>query len=984
MGSPFVGNTLYLVNLDVSGTPTPSVSYQWLSDGVEISGEVGATYEVQNSDVDALLGVRLTVSNPYGTIIKTLGYDGSNDGVETTPDLPTISIKGASLFSKVDPFRVGVPVTLIDAEVFSDVPIVVSYTWKVNDVEVATQPNSATYTPVASDAGKVLSVTITALNSAGSVTSTIGDLDVIQSEIVGLTGSFTTITQPIFAGNTAVQTNDILNSESIAYAWSASTTGGTTAAGTSETFNVPAAYAGGTLSVQLTASASGFSDIVLDSSVVTLATPVDPAQGSTAQSSVLIPGPTGYGTSYGSLWHPVGTTMLTGTSDILGRDEAAMFCMGLPRDYIMDGGFTLDMYAFHCSGISHVEVSADGGTGISAGFVQEGPYEGEGYYTVYVDPTHFPAGATYEIRATAYPISGYTRSARMRLLNPDGSENKVQIDTSGVISTAYDQVMAGYTHLGRNIVELTESGYYTPGSAGTNYRLFSEGGGYGQGWVEIKPAAGVIPKIDLREHEVSGQVRMNIYQYWWQGTQFENNRPTNPDDWNTDVDERNDGLNIPTQVHARFWFDGCTFQSNLVDIGANAVDCDETPQYGGFVKTKYRHKVFNTNCHWNQSLDGPNGGGNILNKDCTCVGILRDINKNAHFVIRGHGEVAGSACSNLHCDHFQLYQISGVDDPLDDVGVTFDIPGLMENRIMYGYTGTDRIGGGISQPVFITESGSDYRGIAIVHNTWTGDLTGSAKGQIGGTAGHFVVIGNTFDFRKVLLKDGANDGITTSPHTTGPLLVRGNVTRRMQNIGRHPLDNVLGGITKGVRDEFNFPSMEFLGSPRSEQNLSTVLTWYVTDTSSVDSRNIRLVSGGGPDGGDYLTLPETCTGVCGGVTSSDVFKRSSGTIGSFREYPAGSGYKQLNINFPTEADAIDFENQHHYARITTSKGSATSSFHAKKQSADPRVVSFAGLKDQIFSGVTLGQQDIADSTSGLTLEFRVDTQRTDGTYPKGS
>ena len=129
-------------------------------------------------------------------------------------------------------------------------------------------------------------------------------------------------------------------------------------------------------------------------------------------------------------------------------------------------------------------------------------------------------------------------------------------------------------------------------------------------------------------------------------------------------------------------------------------------------------------------------------------------------MIGGHMEMAGAACQNLHSDHFQLYQITGVDDPLDDIGLTSDVPGLMENRIMYGYKGEDRIGGipGKAQPVFITEVGSDYRGIAVVHNHWYGDNEGSAKGQIGGTAGHFVFIGNTFDSRNVIFKDGLGDG----------------------------------------------------------------------------------------------------------------------------------------------------------------------------------------------------------------------------------
>ena len=975
MGSPIIGNTLFLVNFDFEGNPTPSVAYQWLNDGEEISGEVGTSYEVQNSDLDALLSLRITISNPYATVVKTIGFDGSNEGVEEIPDLPSILAKTAELSSVIYPFRVGFPVTLTGGDVTSSVPATVVYTWKVDGVEVATQPNDVSYTPVTADAGKVLTVTITATNSTGSVSSTIGDSSPIEAEIVGLTGSFVSVTTPIFPGQVATQTNDIVNAVNIAYSWEASNTGGTTAAGTSETFRVPDGYAGGTLSVQLTASA--IDDlVVLNSSDANISVPVDPVQGSTAQSSVLIPGPTGYGALFGTEWHPTGDVQYIGSSDFFGRDQSAIFCMGLPRNYIMDGGFTLDMYAFHCTGISHVEVSADGGTGISAGFVQEGQYEGEGFYTVYVDPTHFPAGATYEIRATAYPVNGYTRSARLKLLNPDGSENKVQIDTSSTICSAYDQVMAGYTHLGRNIVELTESGYYTPGKANStvgNYRDYD----FGQGWVQIQPASGVVPKVNLRElppGETSFGIRMNIQNYWWKNTHFENKSPTDSDIWNTNDDLRRDGLNIPTRNNAFFWFDGCTFESNLIDIGANDVDCDFTPKFPGFIKTKYRHKVFGTDCHWEQSLDGPNGCGWVLVKRCTADGIMRDVNKNAHFVINsGPMKMSGSECSNLHADHWQLYE-NNINNPLDDVG-DVGVQNLVENYVMYGYKGEDLVKK--SQPVFHPHVPSTFRDIAIVHSHWYGEVPGSAKTQIGNTFEHYVMIGNTFEDRKAIIKGDDEDPVGTRDN--GPVLLRGNITKTFKHLDKNPLDNIVAGVTKGCLDEFNFPDVEYVGPPQSDSNLSTVLTWFVDDPSNVEDNTIRLVEG---SQSSNLTLPETCTGVSGGVTSSVVFGRERGKVGSFRSGSDGI-YKSFNIDFATEAQRETFLGQKQYVRITTSKGSASSAFPASKSSS-PRGIQMTGLLDKVFSGVTLSRSDIKNSTSGVTLEFRVDTIRTDGTYPKGS
>jgi hypothetical protein len=983
MGSPIIGNTLFLVNFDFEGNPTPSIAYQWLNDGVEISGEVGTTYEVQNSDLDALLSLRITISNPYATVVKTIGFDGSNEGVEEIPDLPSISTKKAELSSVIYPFRVGVPVTLSGGDVTSSVPATVGYVWKVDGVTVATQPNDVSYTPVTADAGKVLTVTITATNSTGSVSTTIGDSSPIESEIVGLTGSFASVTTPIFPGQVATQTNDIVNADSIAYSWEASNTGGTTAAGTSETFTVPAGYGGGTLSVQLTATAIGFSDIVLNSSDANISVPVDPVQGSTGQSSVLIPGPTGYGVSFGNEWHPTGDVQYTGTSDFFGRDSSAIFCMGLPRNYIMDGGFTLDMYAFHCTGISHVEVSADGGTGISAGFVQEGPYEGEGYYTAYVDPTHFPAGATYEIRATAYPVNGYTRSARLKLLNPDGSENKVQINTSSTICSAYDQVMAGYTHLGRNIVELTESGYYIPGTANStvgNYRDYD----FGQGWVQIQPASGVLPKINLRElpeDETTFGIRMNIQNYWWKNTLFENKVPTDSSIWGTDTDLRRDGLNIPSRVNALFWFDGCTFESNLTDVGANLVDCDFTPKFPGFVKSKYRHKIFGTDCHWKQSLDGPNGAGWVIVKRCTADSIMRDVNKNAHFVINsGPMKIINSGCSNLHADHFQLYE-NNINDPLGDVN-DVGIENLVENRIMYNYKGEDT-GDKMSQPIFLTHGPTTLKDIAIVHNNWYGASDGFAKAQMGENVfENYVLIGNTFENRKAIIKgnDADEDDIGgTGSLDNGPLLLRGNITKTFKHLDKHELDNIVAGVTKGCLDENNFPDVEYTGLPQSDSNLSTVLTWFVSNTSNVTDNTIRVVSGSEDTN---LTLGATCTGVSGTVNSSDVFGSATGRVGSLRSDSDGI-YKSCTIEFNTEAQRDAFIGQKQYIRISTSKGSASSSFPASKSSS-PKNAQVTGLLDKVFSGVTLSQSDIKNSTSGLTLEFRVDTIRTDGTYPKGS
>ena len=69
MSIPFVGDILEIINLNISGYPNPTMSYQWTRDYLYISGATGATYEVSNNDVGSLLGVELLIRNPYGFAI---------------------------------------------------------------------------------------------------------------------------------------------------------------------------------------------------------------------------------------------------------------------------------------------------------------------------------------------------------------------------------------------------------------------------------------------------------------------------------------------------------------------------------------------------------------------------------------------------------------------------------------------------------------------------------------------------------------------------------------------------------------------------------------------------------------------------------------------------------------------------------------------------------------------------------------------------
>src|SRR5262249_58729061 len=48
-----------------------SFSYQWLRDGATITGALSSTYRVTTADRDAMISVRVTALNPWGTVSET-------------------------------------------------------------------------------------------------------------------------------------------------------------------------------------------------------------------------------------------------------------------------------------------------------------------------------------------------------------------------------------------------------------------------------------------------------------------------------------------------------------------------------------------------------------------------------------------------------------------------------------------------------------------------------------------------------------------------------------------------------------------------------------------------------------------------------------------------------------------------------------------------------------------------------------------------
>jgi hypothetical protein len=66
-GTPQVGSTLTVSHGTWTGSPTPTLADQWLSNGSSISGQTGTTYVPVTGDVGATISVRETASNTAGS-----------------------------------------------------------------------------------------------------------------------------------------------------------------------------------------------------------------------------------------------------------------------------------------------------------------------------------------------------------------------------------------------------------------------------------------------------------------------------------------------------------------------------------------------------------------------------------------------------------------------------------------------------------------------------------------------------------------------------------------------------------------------------------------------------------------------------------------------------------------------------------------------------------------------------------------------------
>lgn len=186
-GTTPVGSILTSTNGTWAGNPSPTYTYQWRRNGVDIGGATNNTYTTQAADVGTAITCRVTAMNSEGSAAST-----SNSVTVTAAPVNTVvpAISGntpvGSLLTSTTGTWTGYPTPTY------------TYQWKRDAVSIAGATNS-TYTSQSADISTGVTCTVTGTNSDGSVEATSNSITVTNA----LAAPVNTIA-PVITGNAVV------------------------------------------------------------------------------------------------------------------------------------------------------------------------------------------------------------------------------------------------------------------------------------------------------------------------------------------------------------------------------------------------------------------------------------------------------------------------------------------------------------------------------------------------------------------------------------------------------------------------------------------------------------------------------------------------------------------------------------------------------------------------------------------------------------
>jgi hypothetical protein len=162
-GTVVTGQTLTCSTGTWTGYPTPTYTYQWKRNGVNITGATSSTYVLVTADEGTAVKCTVTATNASG-----------NASADSNTVNPTSGAGGTAPSNTAAPFLAGtalVGVTLTcSAGTWTGTPTpTYAYSWKRDGTALGVFTN--TYTLVSGDAGHAIKCSVTASNTAGASTA---------------------------------------------------------------------------------------------------------------------------------------------------------------------------------------------------------------------------------------------------------------------------------------------------------------------------------------------------------------------------------------------------------------------------------------------------------------------------------------------------------------------------------------------------------------------------------------------------------------------------------------------------------------------------------------------------------------------------------------------------------------------------------------------------------------------------------------------
>ena len=429
------------------GTWTPSgvtLTNQWLDNGATIAGANGLTYTVVAGDIGQKISFRVTGTKAgYVTASQTSAQTATvvkATFVENTRP----SITGPSAANKY---------TAV-AGSWSPTPSLTTYQWSANGTPIALNGTSSTYTAVAGDAGKTLSVLVTVSQSGYTTAS-----DSPAQPTAAVVGQFSSKPVPTLSGTakvgstlTATPGAWVPTPDSISYTFvgygSTSTCGSGTMlqTGTSATYVIAASAAGETVCVRQSDVLANFEqDATAGSSGLG---PV--ANGTLATGTPTISGTTTFGNSLTvspGTWSPSGESFTYKWYRTVGVGSPTLITTTTSTSYALqtaDVGATLTVTATgSLAGYDTVTSASSDSTAQIAGEA----------FTSTGKPAISPLSATNGSTLTAIPgtwspdpgASGFTYQWYQGDTVISGATSKTYIVTSGDVGQPISVIVTGHS-----------------------------------------------------------------------------------------------------------------------------------------------------------------------------------------------------------------------------------------------------------------------------------------------------------------------------------------------------------------------------------------------------------------------------------------------------------------------------------------------------------------------------------------------------------